>query len=237
VTSPQPRSIDLNADLGEGASHDAELMDRISSASICCGAHAGDRTTILDSLRLAKARGVHVGAHPGYADREAFGRRERSVTASEVERLILDQVRDLDALAAEVGLTLRFLKPHGGLYNQAQRQQEIARGVLDAAAWLQLPVLGQPGSVLHAEAALRGVRYVTEGFADRRYRPDGRLVPRDEPNALLHDPVEVEAQVIRLVDEGVDTLCLHGDDPRAVSHADVLRTILQRHGITRKGAF
>ncbi len=237
MTIPPPRSIDLNADLGEGASHDAELMDRITSASICCGAHAGDRTTILDSLRLAKARGVHVGAHPGYADREAFGRRERAATAAEVEHLILDQVRVLERLAAEVGLSLRFLKPHGALYNQAQRQREVARGVLDAAACLQLPLLGQPGSLLHAEAALRGVRYLTEGFADRRYRADGRLVPRDEPNALLHDPAEVEAQVIRLVDEGVDTLCLHGDDPRAVAHADVLGAILRRHGITRDGAF
>jgi len=237
VTGPRPRTIDLNADLGEGASHDAELLDRVTSASICCGAHAGDRATILDTLRLAKARGVCVGAHPGYADREAFGRRERSATAAEVRRLILDQVRDLERLAAEVGLILRFLKPHGALYNQAQRQEEIARGVLDAAASLQLPVLGQPGSLLHREAIRRGVRYVTEGFADRRYRADGRLVPRDEPNALLHDPVEVEAQVVRLVAEGVDTLCLHGDDPRAVDHADVLRAILHRHGITGKGAF
>ena len=237
MTDPQPRSIDLNADLGEGAPHDAELMDRITSASISCGAHAGDRTTILATLRLAKARGVCVGAHPGYADREAFGRRKRDATAAEVERMILDQVRDLEGLAAAVGLTLRFLKPHGALYNQAQRQPEIARGVLAAAASLQLPVLGQPGCLLHTEAAPRGIRYLTEGFADRRYRSDGGLVPRDDPNALLHDPVEVEAQVVRLVDEGIDTLCLHGDDPRAVGNADALRAILQRHRITPKGAF
>jgi UPF0271 protein len=237
VIGPRPRSIDLNADLGEGASHDAELMGRITSASISCGAHAGDRATILDTLRLAKSRGVCVGAHPGYADREGFGRREMSATAAEVHRLILDQVRELDGLAAGVGLALRFLKPHGALYNQAQRQPEIAFGVLDAAEFLQLPVLGQPGSLLHAEAARRGVRYVTEGFADRRYQADGRLVPRDQPNAHLHDPVEVEAQVLRLVDEGVDTLCLHGDDPGVVAHADVLCAILQRHEIARKGVF
>lgn len=237
MTGPQPRSIDLNADLGEGASHDAELMDRITSASICCGAHAGDRATILDTLLLAKARGVCVGAHPGFADREAFGRRERAATAAEVQRLILDQVRDLDRLAAEVGLTLRFLKPHGALYNQAQRQPEIARGVLDAASRLRLPVLGQPGSLLHTEASLRGVRYVTEGFADRRYQADDRLVPRGEPNALIDDPTEIEAQVVRLVDEGVGTFCLHGDDPRAVANADTLRAILQRHRIAPKGAF
>ncbi|MEJ7638453.1 MAG: LamB/YcsF family protein, partial [Singulisphaera sp.] len=210
----QPRSIDLNADLGEGAPHDAELMDRITSASICCGAHAGDRATILDTLLLATARGVCIGGHPGYADREAFGRRERAATATEVQRLILDQVRDLDRLAAEVGLTLRFLKPHGALYNQAQRQPEIVRGVLDAAACLQLPVLGQPGSLLHAEAALRGVRYLTEGFADRRYQADGRLVPRGEPNAFIDDPTESKLRSCASSMRGSKP-CLHGDDPRA----------------------
>ena len=128
----QPRSIDLNADLGEGFPNDRALLDRVTSASICCGAHAGDAATIGETLRLAARAGVVVGAHPGFADRQGFGRRVQSATAGEVEHLILDQVADLKRLADLAGVPIRFVKPHGALYNQAQNDDEIARGVIAA---------------------------------------------------------------------------------------------------------
>lgn len=226
------RAIDLNADLGEGCGNDRALLDRISSASICCGAHAGDPATIRETLRAARDRVVAVGAHPGYPDREGFGRRERSVTAAKVENLILEQVARLRTLAGEEGLSIRFLKPHGALYNQAQREGEVARGVLEAAARLALPLLGQPGSLLESMARGHGVRFIAEGFPDRRYRDDGSLVPRGEPGAVLHDLAEIEASVQRVVAAGrVVTLCVHGDEPAAVANADRIRSILSHRGI------
>ena len=230
--NPGPRTIDLNADLGEGFANDPALLALVTSASISCGAHAGDVETIRATLREANARGVQIGAHPSYPDREGFGRNELSMTAAAVQRLILSQFAHLDALAKQVGVTLRFVKPHGALYNQAQRQEEIAEGVIASLQQLGLAVLGQPGSVLEARARAGGVRFIAEGFPDRRYRPDGRLVARGEADAILIDPADVEAQVVRLVEEGViQTLCIHGDDPRAVANAKTVRAALERHGI------
>jgi UPF0271 protein len=223
--------IDLNADLGEGFPNDAALLDRVTSASIACGAHAGDPATILATLEAAAARGVVVGAHPGYADRSHFGRRSQCLTADAVERLIVDQVDYLEMLAALPGLKIRYVKPHGALYNQAQHEDETSAGVIAALVRLRLPLLGQPGTLLEARARDQGVRYIPEGFPDRRYRPDGGLVSRSEPDAILHDPNEIEAQVVRLIEQGLMTLCIHGDDPRAVANADTVRAILQRRGI------
>ena len=225
-------AIDLNADLGEGCGNDLALLQRISSASVCCGAHAGDAATIRETLRAARDRGIAVGAHPGYSDREGFGRRERNVTAAEVENLILDQTAELRNLADLEGLPIRFLTPHGALYHQAQRDGRVGRGVLAAAARMALPLLGQPGSIVESMAQAHGVRFIAEGFPDRRYRDDGALAPRGEPGAVLHDLAEIEASVIRLVAEGkVATLCVHGDEPAAVTNADLIRSILSRHGI------
>jgi UPF0271 protein len=225
------RSIDLNADLGEGCPDDAALLDRVTSASVSCGAHAGDAETIRETLRAARQRPVVVGAHPGYPDPGTFGRRELWLTAAEVERLIVEQVAALARLAAEAGVPLRYVKPHGALYNQAQREEEAAAGVVAALLRLGLPLLGQPGTRLETQARDHGVHYISEGFPDRRYRTDGRLVPRTEPDALLHDPREIEAQVVRLVESGAMTLCIHGDDPRAVANADTVRSVLERRGI------
>lgn len=222
------RTIDLNADLGEGCPWDEPLLDRVTSASVCCGFHAGDAETSLRTLRFAQRRGVVPGAHPGFADRAGFGRVEQPMAAAEVRGLVLEQVHVLAELAASLGTELRFIKPHGALYNQAQRDAEIARGVLDAVAELGLPVLVQPHSVIADLAEKRGVRFIKEGFADRRYQPDGRLVPRTERGAILSDPAEVESQVLRLVEQGLDTICIHGDDPRSVALADQVRSILAR---------
>jgi 5-oxoprolinase (ATP-hydrolysing) subunit A len=226
------RAMDLNADLGEGCKSDRELLQRVSSASICCGAHAGDPTSIRLTLRSAADRGVVIGAHPGFADRQGFGRREQVVKAGEVQSMILEQVETLRTLAGEVGLPVRFLKPHGALYNQAQFQEPVARGVLLAVERLGIPLLGQPGTLLERLAKEQGVRYFPEGFPDRRYRAADTLVPRIEPGAVLHDPGEIELQVARLLMEGrVATLCVHGDEPGAVANADLIRRVLDHNGI------
>jgi UPF0271 protein len=226
------RAIDVNADLGEGCPNDRTLLGIVTSASVCCGAHAGSPEAIRQTLRDARARGVVIGAHPGYADREGYGRREQEISSEDSRRLILDQVADLKALAAQLGVGIRFLKPHGALYNQAQRMDEIARGVIAAATELGLPLLGQPGTLLQRLAAEQGLPYIAEGFPDRRYRADGSLLPRSEPRAVLHDRDEMEAQVLRLVTQGrVATLCIHGDDPRSVANAELVRGVLERHGI------
>jgi UPF0271 protein len=234
MSRPTP-TIDLNADLGEGCANDEAILALVTSASVSCGVHAGDPETILRTLIEARSRGVVVGAHPGYDDREGFGRRERSLNAEQIERLILDQLDTFASLASRVGLAARFVKPHGALYNQAQRQHEAARGVVAAVVRLELPLIGQPGSLLQIVAGEAGVSFISEGFPDRRYRADGGLVARSEPDAVLVDPGEVESQVIRLVEQGVATLCIHGDDPRAVQNAEIVRTVLRRHGIVPKG--
>ncbi|HEV3120430.1 MAG TPA: 5-oxoprolinase subunit PxpA [Isosphaeraceae bacterium] len=228
------KAIDLNADLGEGFPWDEPLLERVTSASICCGAHAGDPALIMRTLRAARERGVVVGAHPGYADRPSFGRRELALSSHEVERLVIEQVQRLEKLAALVGLELKFIKPHGALYNQAQFQEPIASGVISATRRLGLPVLGQPATHLESMARREGLRFVPEGFADRRYLPDGRLVPRTDPRAILDDPEEARAQVLRLVDAGIQTLCIHGDDPRAVALADRVRGMLDQAAIVRR---
>ncbi len=234
LSSSPRRSIDLNADLGEGCPWDALLLDRVSSASVCCGFHAGDPETIERTLREARRRGVIVGAHPGYPDREGFGRREQPIATEEVQRLILEQVEALAALATTCDVSIQFLKPHGALYNQAQRGSDIALGVVRAAKELGLPVLGQSGGQVETLASEAGVRFVAEGFADRRYRTDGRLVPRTEPGAVLKDPKEIEAQILRLVDSGIETLCLHGDNPHSVALADLVLDVLKTAHIEKR---
>lgn len=224
-------SVDLNADLGEGFPNDAPLLSRVTSTSVCCGAYAGDEAGILQTLRLARVCGVAVGAHPGYPDRDHFGRREQVVTAAHVAALVQDQFHALAGLARQAGVVVGFVKPHGALYNQAQREAEIAEGVLDAVASLGLPVLGQPGSMLARRASKRGVVFISEGFPERGYTPDGRLLPRDAPGAVLHEPAAVAAQAVWLVDLGVQTLCIHGDDPAAVEKADIVGEALAEAGI------
>ncbi len=231
--APPLLAVDLNADLGEGCPNDRALLELVTSASIGCGAHAGSPDGIRQTLRDARDCGVVVGAHPGYPDREQFGRRERELGAEAVQSLVLEQFSTLSELAAESGVPVRFLKPHGALYNQAQRQSEIARGVLASAVKLGVPLLGQPDTLLERLASAEGVRYIAEGFPDRRYRDDGSLLPRSQPGAILLDPVEIEAQLLRLVAAGrIATLCIHGDDPRAVANAERVRRVLERHGIT-----
>jgi UPF0271 protein len=218
--------IDVNADLGEGFPHDEALLDLVASAAVSCGAHAGDRDSIRRTLRAARVRNVVVGAHPGYPDREGFGRRDRDMAAADVESLIRDQYADLRRIADEEGVTIRFLKPHGALYNQAQRRDATARGMVAAALALGLPLLGQPGTPLESAARAAGIVFIPEGFPDRRYRPDGSLAPRTDPDAVL-PPEGLPANVRTLLaPRRVRTLCLHGDHPEALANARRLRAIL-----------
>jgi UPF0271 protein len=224
--------IDLNSDLGEGCGLDAELMPLVTSANICCGVHAGDQATSYAALGLAARHGVAVGAHPGYDDREHFGRRELALSEDQVYFLCLYQVGGLTALARDLGVTVAYLKPHGALYNQACRDERFARAVAEAAEVLGLPLLGLPGTRMEALAQLR-CRFVPEGFADRRYLPDGTLVPRSRADALVADPEEAVRQAEWLVrDRGVRSLCVHGDNPEALAFARNLRAELERRGIT-----
>jgi UPF0271 protein len=232
-TGPALTAIDLNADLGEGLPNDRALLGLVSSASICCGAHSGSVDAIRQTLADAADRGVVVGAHPGYPDREGFGRRNHRLESEQVEALVIDQVSVLAVLAHAAGVTIRYLKPHGALYNQAQREDPIASGVVSATSRLNLPLLGQPGGLVESLCVARGIRFFAEGFPDRRYRDDGSLWPRSEPGAILVEPEEMAQQVVRLVTEGrVATLCIHGDDPRAVVNAELVRRVLKTHGIT-----
>jgi UPF0271 protein len=222
--------IDLNSDLGEGCASDAELMPLLTSANVACGFHAGDAQTALATLRLAARHGVQVGAHPGFADRENFGRRELSLPAEQVLAECVYQIGAVIGLARVVGIEVAYVKPHGGLYNLACRDAALARVVVEAVEPFGLMVMGLPGSQLESACAGR-CPFVAEGFADRRYLPDGSLVPRSRPDAFVEDPSEAALQAERLIHErGVRTLCVHGDNPRAVVFVRELREHLTRRG-------
>lgn len=230
-----PGTIDLNADLAEGCPWDDALLARVTSASLACGAHAGDRETILRTLRASKGQGVVVGAHPGYADREHFGRRELSLSGPAITTLVREQIAFLQSLAVTEGVHVRFVKPHGALYNQAQLDDGIAAAIVAAVKPFALPLMGLPASRLAEHAGAAGLRYIPEGFADRGYRPDGRLIPRGQPGALLTNDEQIGAQVVRLCNGGtVETLCLHGDNPDVIRLADLVRSVLDQAGIVRR---
>jgi len=224
-------TIDLNCDLGEGAANDAELMPLITSANIACAAHAGDERSVHAALALAKSARVAVGAHPGYRDRQHFGRRELSLGAVELFNEISNQIEWLLRRAEVLGKAVRYVKPHGALYNQACRDVHIASPMVAAAAKWNLPILALPDSQL--EELCRGrIGFIREGFADRRYRPDGSLVPRSEANAYVTDAIEAVEQAKRLIVKGgVQSLCVHGDNPSAVAFVRELRRAFEETGV------
>jgi 5-oxoprolinase (ATP-hydrolysing) subunit A len=223
--------IDLNSDLGEGCGLDAELMPLITSANISCGFHAGSASTAHAALQWAAHCHVQVGAHPGYADRDHFGRRELTLSEEELFELCLYQVGALVGLAQGVGVVVRYIKPHGALYNQAGRDDAVARPIVRAAKVLNLPIMALPASRL--EALCQGqCSFIAEGFADRRYLPDGTLAPRSQADAFVHDVEEAVAQADWLVQHrGVRSLCVHGDNPQALDFVRGLRDSFTRRGI------
>ena len=221
--------IDLNSDLGEGCGLDAELMPLITSANISCGFHAGDWQTAIAALRLANAHNVRIGAHPGYPDREEFGRREWDLSETEIYELCHYQIGALAGLTCITGQCISYIKPHGALYNQACREDRFALPIVSAAKDLHMAVVGLPGSRL--EALCVTPEFVREGFADRRYQADGSLVPRSRPDAFIADPDEAVQQAQWLIREhGVQTLCVHGDNPKALTFVRALRTALTEAG-------
>jgi UPF0271 protein len=238
--------IDLNADLGEGAGQDAALLPLVTSANLACGFHAGDPSTILATLQTARDAGVAVGAHPSLADPEGFGRRELPVTPDEAFALVLYQVGAFAALATAAGLRPRHVKPHGALYNMAARDAVLAKAVCHAVASFDRTLLlfAPPQSALARAGEDCGLRVVSEFFADRQYLPDGSLVPRSRPDAVIHDPVEATARVLGMLRTGVvravtgedialraETVCIHGDNPEALEFARFLRSSLLDTGV------
>jgi UPF0271 protein len=222
--------IDLNCDLGEGCAFDTELIPLVTSVNVACGFHAGDPATALGVLRLAKRHGVHAGVHPSFPDRGNFGRLEMKLPEEQVFADCVYQIGALASLADAAGMKLSHVKPHGALYNMACRDDAYGRPVVDAVARFGLPLVGLPGSRLAALASGR-VPFIAEGFADRRYLPDGSLVPRSQANAFVEDPAEAVRQVEWLLrDRGVRTICVHGDNPKAVAFVRELRQALGAAG-------
>ncbi len=244
--------IDLNSDLGEGfgpwtMGDDAGMLQLVSSANVACGGHAGDPETMYRTLQIAAKNGVVVGAHPGYADREGFGRRIIPMASAEVGRLVAAQIGSLQAIAALAGTTVRYVKPHGALGNLAADNADIARAIVQAVHAISpsLAILAISGTVLEHEARSAGLPVYSEVFADRAYLATGRLVPRSRPDAMIHDAEAAVTRLLRLLESGLmpvvdgdpirlaaHSICVHGDSAGAVAMARALRERLQAHGVT-----
>lgn len=244
-------SVDLNADLGEGfgvwtLGDDEAMLDVVTSANVACGFHAGDAATLARTCRAAAGRGIRIGAQVSYRDLAGFGRRFIDVDPEELTADVIYQIGALQALARVAGSDLSYVKPHGALYNAVVDHDKQARALAEAvhAVDPRLPVLGLAGSVLFTELERLGLRTVPEAFADRAYRPDGKLVSRQERNAVLHDVDEIADRVISMVTTGqvtaidgtpiaiaVESVCVHGDSPGAVQIATAVRQRLTADGV------
>jgi 5-oxoprolinase (ATP-hydrolysing) subunit A len=221
------KTIDLNADLGEGFPGDLALMGIITSANICGGAYASTPEIIQRTVITAQTLGIATGAHPGYPDPANFGRASFAASMAAVLASITAQLQLLKSLHAP----LRYLKLHGALYNQAMTDASLATAVVLLAKDWALPMLGLPGSALEAAANLHAVKFYREGFADRRYTAAGQLVPRTQADAMIHDWGEAVEQVQRLIAQSqIQSVCVHGDNPQAIEFATSLRQSLQQAG-------
>ena len=230
--------VDLNADLGEGAGHDEEILDLVSSANIACGFHAGDPASIFASIQAAIRLGVSIGAHPSFPDRQNFGRSEMTLPAAEIYSTVSYQIGAFQGLTRAAGGRMNHVKPHGALYNMAARDRSLAELIVKATVALdpKLLLFAPSRSELASAAAEIGLEIAAEIFADRNYLPDGSLVPRTDSRAFVHDPVEAADRIIRILREqkvravdGTDisvfgtTVCVHGDNPQAVAFVRQLR--------------
>jgi len=238
--------VDLNADLGEGAGHDAELFKLISSANIATGFHAGDSDTMHAAVCAAKEHGVAVGAHPSFFDRENFGRKELKVSNEEVFDAVAYQLGIFQAVASAVGMRPNHVKPHGALYNMAVRDKKLADAIARAITSVdpKLILFAPDNTELARAGEAHGLQIAREVFGDRNYLNDGWLVPRTRPDALLRDPKEAAQRVLRMLRQGkvrsveghdvdvrAETICVHGDTPGAVEFARELRTQLESQGV------
>jgi len=221
--------IDLNADLGEGVTDDEGLLAVVTSANLACGFHAGDEETMLWVCEAAAARGVVVGAQVSYRDRQGFGRKHMDVAAGVLTQWVGEQVELLVGIAASCGIEVAYVKPHGALYNRVVDDEDQAAAVLEGSG--SLPVLGLPGSAILRLAESAGLTGVREGFPDRGYTAEGRLVPRDQPGALVEGKDAIAANAVDMARAGeVASLCVHGDSPGAVEAAVAVRAGLQENG-------
>lgn len=249
------RTIDLNADLGEGfggyvAADDAALFALVTSANIACGFHAGDPSVMLTACRLAAKRGVRIGAHPSYPDLRGFGRRVFDIDPDDLFADVLYQLAALDGMAKAAGTRVSYVKPHGALYNRVAVDAEQAGAVVRAIVSYdaRLPLLGIPGSEIGRQAKLAGLEFRSEAFADRAYNGDGTLVPRGAEGAILSDPQLIAERAVQIARgeaissmEGTDllltpdSLCVHGDTPGAVEITRAVRTALEKAGVRIRG--
>lgn len=222
-------TIDLNADLGEGVTDDAGLLEVVSSANVACGFHAGDAATMRRVCADAARRGVRIGAQVSYRDLEGFGRRDLDVAPDVLTAEVLYQIGALAAFSE-----VAYVKPHGALYNRVVHDERQAGAVVAALqAWrTPMPLVGLPGARVLELARSAGVPTIAEGFADRAYTPEGRLVPRAQPGAVIHDPAEAARRAVALARSGrIRTLCVHGDTPGAVEMARQVRAALEAAGL------
>ena len=232
--------------MGEGCGNDAELMDYVSSANIACGFHAGDPATMKRTVETALEKGVAIGAHPGYPDRENFGRLAMDLSPKHIHEIVTEQIAALNEIVAERGGKLSHVKPHGALYNQAARDTELAAAIAEAVFHFNpmLVLFGLAGSTSISEAEKCGLRTASEVFADRTYQPDGSLTPRTEPDALINESQIAIDQVLQMVMQQAvtavngqsipikaDTICIHGDGPSALEFARLIQANLVAGGI------
>ena len=216
-----PLEIDLNADLGEGVTDDAGLLRVVTSANVACGFHAGDEATMRRVCEMAAEHGVAVGAQVSYLDREGFGRRAMDVSAPLLTEWVAEQVETLRRIAVDAGTVVGYVKPHGALYNRVIDDAEQAQAVLVGAG--SLPILTLPIGVFRALALEQNRVARSEGFPDRGYAADGRLLPRSEPGALVEATEQIAANAVELARSGVDSVCVHGDSADAVEAASRVR--------------
>lgn len=237
--------LDLNADLGEGMGDDAAMLALVTSANVACGGHASDPDLMLHTLRLAQARGVVVGAHPGYADRTNFGRVVIPMEPAQIAALVAAQIGALQGVAGLCGARVAYVKAHGALANLAADQRSVADAVALAAKAAGLALLAISGTELQAAGEAAGIPTYAEIFADRAYLASGRLVPRGHPQAMIHDPQTALERLITFLETGLmpvidgpairlaaHSVCIHGDSPEAVAMAQTLRAGLARRGVT-----
>lgn len=251
------QEIDLNSDLGESfgpwqMGDDEAMLSIVTSANVAAGGHASDPETMYRTLLTTARRGVTAGAHPGYNDREGFGRRVIPMQPAEIARMIAAQIGALQAIAALAGTEIRYVKPHGALGNLAADDEAVAQAIAETVEALpgRLAILAISGTALDGIARRRGMRVASEIFADRNYLPNGRLVPRARPDALLHDADEAADRLLRMLETGrmpviggdpiplaAESICVHGDGEAAVAMARALRQRLEAAGIALRPCF
>jgi 5-oxoprolinase (ATP-hydrolysing) subunit A len=249
LTMQSKLTIDLSGDVGEGAGNDVVFIPLLTSVNIACGGHAGDERTIIAAMETALAHGVQIGAHPGFVDREHYGRRDLSTTADQVYATVVEQLVYFQQFAGRLGAKVSHVKAHGALYHQTARDPELADALLRARGTLPCPsaIVGPWQSALEQATRNAGLPFIREAFADRAYDSHCQLVPRLHPKALITDPEQVIVQALQIIRSGTvtaidgsqlpivaDTLCLHGDTPHSITIATRLREALQVSGINVK---